>query len=280
MNEAKKGAKTSKKKAANKSGGNNTGASGNNAGNAIIGNIGLHYTCMRLSAMDLNAIPTARNAVGVDVLVNNRDFTGKTVSVQVKTVSGRHSVLLGKQGKPILGDFWVVVADANKIRIGEDPLCFIIEANKVKKGGTGAKNFRYLPLTGFDNLDFVDAWEKIASAIDPISAPQQAMKKRAKCAVMDIFNQNDDESSVFARSRDALLIHFVYVEGKTFREVHGMKAGEIARMRVPMHIKNAAKNVQRRRNSHLVSQNNGKPYGRWEVLAGMGSRLKRRWIEG
>ena len=283
MNEAKKKAKTSKKKAANKSGGKNTGTSGNNAGNAIIGNIGLHYTCMRLSAMGLNAIPTARNAVGVDVLVNNRDFTGKTVSVQVKTVSRRYSVPLGKQAKPILGDFWVVVADAQKICIGEDPLCFVIEVNKVKRGATGAENFRYLPLTNFES-DFVDAWEKIEAAVDPKSARRYQKKARAKLAVQKILRQSDDESSVFARNRDALLVHFVYVEGKTFREVYSMKTREVAARvsLMPQHIKNAAKEVKKRHgnNSYLICQNNGKHFRRWEVLAGMGSSLKRRWMEG
>ena len=275
MNGAKKGARTSKKKSASKSG-------SPNADNAITGNMGLHYTCMRLSALGLNAISTARNTVGVDVFVNNRDSTGKTVSVQVKTVSGRYHVPLGKHGKPILGDFWVVVANAKKICVGEEPLCFVIEGSKIKAGCAGSMNFRFLNLSKF-HAGFVDAWEKIEAAIDRKSARKHQMKARANSAVSKILGQSDDESSVFVRSRDALLVYFAYAKGMTFRTVFSMKAREIAKISpMPQHIKDAANEVKKRhgKGSYLICQNNGKPYRRWEVLAGMGSSLKRRWMGG
>lgn len=248
-------------------------------GNQITGNIGLHYTCMRLSAMGLNAIPTARNAVGVDVLANNREHTGKTVAIQVKTISGKFAVPLGKPGRPILGDFWVVVAAVDKIRIGEEPLCLVIGADQVRRHQAGG-SFRFLPLAGFDP-DCVDAWEKIEAAIDPKFAGKYHAKARAKSAVGEILGQADGDASAFVRNRDALLVHFVYAKGLTFRKVYAMEARDVASMPgIPERIKAAAKEVMQRhgKKARLICKHDGKPFRRWEVLAGMGSCLKRRWM--
>ena len=37
--------------------------------NQMVGNIGLFYTCYRLSRLGWNAMPTSRNARGVDIIM-------------------------------------------------------------------------------------------------------------------------------------------------------------------------------------------------------------------
>gem|GEM_PF-3520205 len=39
----------------------------------VTGNIGLYYACYQLSRMGWNAMPTARNARGIDIIAYNRD---------------------------------------------------------------------------------------------------------------------------------------------------------------------------------------------------------------
>lgn len=57
----------------------------------VTGNIGLCWNCYQLSQLGWNAMPTARNARGVDVIAYNRACT-KTISIQVKTLSKRSPV--------------------------------------------------------------------------------------------------------------------------------------------------------------------------------------------
>ena len=43
--------------------------------NQITGNVGLYYVCYRLSIMGWNAMPTARNARGIDIIAYNKDLS-------------------------------------------------------------------------------------------------------------------------------------------------------------------------------------------------------------
>jgi hypothetical protein len=56
------------------------------ADNQITGNIGLYYTCFKLSRMGWNVLPTARNARGIDIIAYNHDSTN-FIGVQVKALS-------------------------------------------------------------------------------------------------------------------------------------------------------------------------------------------------
>lgn len=128
----------------------------------IMGNIGLYYTCMRLSAMELNVAPTARNAAGVDVIVYGQNST-KPVSIQVKTVKDKHRATIGKQDRKIHGNFWVVVADAGKIGEEDRPSCYVLKASEVmNRRSTGGGN-SWLMLGRF--ADCRDAWGKILRAV-------------------------------------------------------------------------------------------------------------------
>ncbi len=72
----------------------------------IVGNIGLYYVCLELSKLGWNVIPTSRNAKGIDVLIYSQDADRK-LGIQVKALSGRYAVGLGKEG--FVGDFLVIV---------------------------------------------------------------------------------------------------------------------------------------------------------------------------
>ena len=71
----------------------------------IIGNIGLYWVCYQLSRRGWNAMPTARNARGVDVIAYNSDCS-RMLAIQVKTLSRRNPVPLGASLDRIMGDLW------------------------------------------------------------------------------------------------------------------------------------------------------------------------------
>ena len=75
----------------------------------IVGNAGMYYLCYKLSQMGYNVMPTARNARGIDIVVydNENHFVG----VQVKTLSKRNAVPLGKTLRAHSANIWVIITD-------------------------------------------------------------------------------------------------------------------------------------------------------------------------
>ena len=95
----------------------------------IVGNAGLFYVCHRLSALGWNAMPTSRNARGVDVMCFSLDGKRKLL-LQVKSLSRpRPPVPLGKDTEKLMGDYWVVVTKA----LTEKPTCYILTPDQVKR---------------------------------------------------------------------------------------------------------------------------------------------------
>lgn len=92
----------------------------------IVGNIGLFYACYRLSRLGWNAMPTSRNARGIDVICFSMDGR-RMLAVQIKTLSKRSPVPLGKDLEKIMGDFWVIVANAAT----DDPECYVLKPDEV-----------------------------------------------------------------------------------------------------------------------------------------------------
>ena len=93
----------------------------------IVGNAGLFYVCHKLSALGWNAMPTSRNARGVDVMCFSVDGK-KTLLIQVKSLSKRYPVPLGKDLKRLMGDYWVIVTAAT----GKSPICYILTPAQVR----------------------------------------------------------------------------------------------------------------------------------------------------
>ncbi len=126
----------------------------------ITGNIGLYYTCYRLSKMGWNVMPTSRNARGIDIIAYNREGT-KFIGIQVKTLSKRNPVPLGKSLEKIMGDYWVIVNNVIK-----EPSAFILFPDEVKS--LACKRERkdgrisyWLQLSSYDNEKYKEAWDRI-----------------------------------------------------------------------------------------------------------------------
>ena len=126
----------------------------------ITGNIGLYYTCYRLSKMGWNVMPTSRNARGIDIIAYNREGT-KFIGIQVKTLSKRNPVPLGKSLEKIMGDYWVIVNNVIK-----EPSAFILLPDEVKS--LACKRERkdgrisyWLQASSYDNEKYKEAWDRI-----------------------------------------------------------------------------------------------------------------------
>ena len=125
----------------------------------ITGNIGLYYTCYHLSLMGWNAMPTSRNARGVDIIAYNDDCS-KMISIQVKTLSKKNPVPLGNTLDKIMGDFWVIVND-----VAKSPQTYVMLPKEVKKlAHRGERNERvsyWLQPSAYCVDRYNEAWERI-----------------------------------------------------------------------------------------------------------------------
>ncbi len=127
--------------------------------NQIVGNVGLYFTCYRLSLLGWNVMPTARNARGVDIVAYSRD--GKRyLGIQVKSLSRRAPVPLGTSLENLMGDFWVVVTNA-----ASEPVAFILTPDEIGKlahrGEKGGRVSYWLQPKFYDRDDFREAWGRI-----------------------------------------------------------------------------------------------------------------------
>jgi hypothetical protein len=125
----------------------------------IIGNVGLYYCCYKLSLLGWNVMPTSRNARGVDVVAYSRDGL-RFMTVQVKALSKRNPVPLGKSLEKVTGQFWVVV---NKVVTS--PTAFVLLPEEVKlRAHRGEKEGRvsyWLQPADYDQDAFREAWGRI-----------------------------------------------------------------------------------------------------------------------
>ena len=125
----------------------------------VVGNAGLYYTCYRLSLLGWNAMPTSRNARGIDVIAYSRDGT-RFVGLQVKALSKRDAVLLGKSIDNLMGDFWVIVNNVSTAQPG----VFILLPDEVQRlatqGGRDGQSY-WVRVGSYDRDEFREAWDRI-----------------------------------------------------------------------------------------------------------------------
>jgi len=125
----------------------------------VVGNAGLYYASYRLSLLGWNAMPTSRNARGIDVIAYSRDGT-RYIGLQVKTLSKRNSVLLGKSVEGLMGDFWVIVNDVTAAH----PQTYIMLPDEVQhlatQGGKGGGT-HWLRVSAYDSDEFHESWDRI-----------------------------------------------------------------------------------------------------------------------
>jgi hypothetical protein len=132
----------------------------------VVGNAGLYFTCYRLSQLGWNAMPTARNARGIDVVAYSRD--GKRyLGIQVKSLSKRTAVPLGASVDKLMGDFWVIVN-----RVTTDPTTFIMTSAEVRRGAVRGENQGriscWLSARAYDRPDFRESWDRIGRGDDAL----------------------------------------------------------------------------------------------------------------
>ena len=129
----------------------------------IVGNIGLYYVCFKLSELCWNVMPTSRNARGIDVICFSMDGT-RMLTIQVKSLSKRDAVPLGKDLGKIMGDFWVIV---NSLETGK-PRTYILLPHEVRamarRVGKEAKVSYWLELKKYAVDEFEEKWQRIGRA--------------------------------------------------------------------------------------------------------------------
>ncbi len=125
----------------------------------VVGNAGLYLTCYYLSLLGWNAMPTARNARGIDIVVYSRD-SKRYLGIQVKSLSKRAPVPLGKSLDNIVGDFWVIIN-----RVISEPTFFILTPDEIKeRAHCGEKDGRvsyWLQPKDYELDEFQGAWQRI-----------------------------------------------------------------------------------------------------------------------
>lgn len=128
----------------------------------VTGNAGLYYCCYMLSLKGWNVMPTARNAKGVDIIAYNADAS-RFIGIQVKTLSKRHAVPVGKSLDKCMGDFWVIV---NKMATA--PSSYILLPEEVIKlshvSGKDEKAAFWLEAKDYEQAKFKEAWDRIPSS--------------------------------------------------------------------------------------------------------------------
>ncbi len=125
----------------------------------IVGNAGLYFVCHKLSLLGWSAMPTARNARGIDVVAYSRDGE-RYLGIQVKSLSKRAPVPLGTSLDNLMGDFWVIINN-----VISEPAAFILTPHEIKKRAhRGEKDGRisfWLQPKDYEIEEFREAWHRI-----------------------------------------------------------------------------------------------------------------------
>jgi len=133
--------------------------------NQITGNVGLYFACYRLSKLGWNVLPTSRNTKGIDLLLYR--FNGDvsvTKTIQIKTLSKRAPVPLGKKLDNLFADWFII---CQGISLSENPKCFILSKKEILdlkhtgKNDKGEISYWLQPKKGYEKKEFEENWERI-----------------------------------------------------------------------------------------------------------------------
>jgi hypothetical protein len=124
----------------------------------VVGNIGMYYAAYRQSQMGWNVMPTSRNARGID-LVAYDERADRKLGIQVKALSKRNPVPLGKSIDAFMGDLWIIVTKA----VTASPVCLIMTPEQVKRlVHRGVKEGRvtfWLQPKQYEADEYREAWQ-------------------------------------------------------------------------------------------------------------------------
>jgi hypothetical protein len=111
-------------------------------------------------------MPTSRNAKGVDILIYSQDGKDRK-TIQVKTLSRRSAVPLGKDLNHLFADYVVICRNV----ISENPECFVLTPEEVralaKKADKNGKVTFWLDPPKYDCDEFRGevGWDRIGSGL-------------------------------------------------------------------------------------------------------------------
>ena len=104
-------------------------------------------------------MPTSRNARAVDIIAYNRDCS-RTIAIQVKTLSKKNPVPLGRALDKVMGDYWVIVNN-----VISDPQAYILLPNEVmslaRRGEKDGRVSHWLQPSAYCDEKFHERWERI-----------------------------------------------------------------------------------------------------------------------
>ncbi len=130
-------------------------------GTQIVGNIGLYYACYQLSKRGWNAMPTARNAKGIDIIAYSPDAR-KYLGIQVKALSKRNPIPIGASLDKIMGDFWIVIAKA----IEPIPAVYVFTPEEIRNMARKSGKSYWVQPKDYDKPEYREAWDRIGLAAD------------------------------------------------------------------------------------------------------------------
>ena len=129
----------------------------------IVGNSGLYYVCYRLSLLGWNVLPTSRNTRGIAIVCYSVDGM-RVVTLQVKSLSKRALVPLGKTLDKLMANFWVIATRLGKAPEVE-PTCYVMTPRQVRsrahRGIKDGKVSYWLQPSAYDIPAFRERWERI-----------------------------------------------------------------------------------------------------------------------
>ncbi len=133
-----------------------------------VGNVGLYYTCYRLARRGWNVMPTARNARGIDILAYSADAR-RTLTVQVKSLSRRSPVPLGKHLDHLFADFVVICRHVER----DWPECFVLTPAKCKqlvhRGEKEGRVSYWLQPKQYETDEFREQWGRVGTGLSDIA---------------------------------------------------------------------------------------------------------------
>lgn len=123
--------------------------------NQITGNVGMYFACYHLSRLGLNVLPTWRNAKGADIVAYTPDQT-RFITFQVKTMTKRSNIDLGKSLDNICSDWWIVVSNAY-----DTPDAYILTPTELKQTVRIYDESHWAQGKMFDTAFTRNAWHRI-----------------------------------------------------------------------------------------------------------------------
>ena len=148
----------------------------------IVGNIGLYWVCFKLSELGWNVMPTSRSARGIDAICYNMDGT-RVRTIQVKSLSKRKAVPLGKDLDKIMGDFWIIV---NSLDTGK-PRTYILLPDEVRDSAQrdriDAGGAYWLEPKKYAVDEFEEKWERLAAEV-VVKAPLHSIGAASHVAAL------------------------------------------------------------------------------------------------